>query len=63
MAGAMTEIKDEIRSITIFVIGIRGMFTFLYCVFVLYFYCCFCIRSFLFYMLSTDISYFMFVIK
>jgi hypothetical protein len=63
MAGAMTEIKDEIRSNTIVVMGIRGLFTFLYCVFVLYFYCCFCIRSFLFYMLSTDISYFIFVIK
>jgi hypothetical protein len=36
MAGAMTEIKDEIRSNTIVVMGIRGLFTFLYCVCVIF---------------------------
>ena len=63
MAGAMTEIRDEIRSITVFFMGVRGLLTLLYCVFVVFYHCCFCIRSFLFYMLSMGISYFMLVIQ
>ena len=63
MAGSMTEIRDEIRSITVilweFVVCLRSFIVCL-CYFVLLFL--HSIFSF-FYMFSPDISYFMFVIQ